>query len=181
MGWFADMFGLSGDKSEGKDDNKEKTQGREVDEKTVKLRKEELDIAKNRVDIGKVEVGKEIIEEQQTVNVPVTHEEVIIERKTINEPSDKPIEADHDERFNLSVGEEQVNFGKHTMITGEVTARKRAVEENRDITETVRHEEARINKEGGANIVDSQLSDSADDQLAPIPEPEATEDTDQLG
>lgn len=179
MGWFADMFGPRDDNNKDKDDHK--NEGREVDEKTLKLRKEELDIAKNRVDIGKVEVGKEIIEEQQTVNVPVTHEEVIIERKTINEPSDQPIEARDDEHFSLSVGEEKVDVGKHTMVTGEITARKRAVEENRDITETVRHEEARINKEGGANIVDSQLSSSADDQLSPMPEPEASEDTDQLG
>ncbi len=179
MGWFTDMFAPRDDKVKDKDDHR--GESREVDEKTVKLRKEELDIAKNRVDIGKVEVGKEIIEEQQTVHIPVTHEEVVIERKTINEPSDRPIEARDDDHFTLSVGEDKIDVGKHTMVTGEIIARKRAVEENRDITETVRHEEARINKEGGANVVDSQLSASTDDQLAPIPEPDAMEDSDQLG
>jgi len=56
----------------------------------------------------------------------------------------------------MSVGEERVEVGKHTMVTGEVSAHKRAVEEDREVTETVRHEEARINEDGEARIVDGQ-------------------------
>ncbi|MEA4924485.1 MAG: YsnF/AvaK domain-containing protein [Syntrophomonadaceae bacterium] len=124
------------------------------EEQKLRLRKEELDIAKNKVDIGKVEFGKEIIEEQQTVNVPVIHEEVVIERKSINEPSDKPIGEDEDEHFILSVSAEKVDVGKHTVVTSEISAYKRDIEENQEINETIRHEEARINKDGDANIID---------------------------
>jgi len=150
------MFG-TGDKTDGRSkDDGQQEKSRDVDEKSVKLRKEELDIAKNWVDIGKVEVGKEIVEEKQTIHVPVSHEEVIIERRTINEPSERPIGEDDNENFSMSVGEERVEVGKHTMVTGEVSAHKRAVEEDREVTETVRHEEARINEDGEARIVDGQ-------------------------
>lgn len=134
--------------------NSNQQESKESEDQKLRLRKEELDVSKNRVDIGKVEFGKEIIEEQQTLNIPVIREEVVIERKSINEPSDKPIGEDEDEHFSLSVSEEKVEVGKHTVVTGEITAHKREIEENREIKETIRREEACINKDGDANIVD---------------------------
>jgi uncharacterized protein (TIGR02271 family) len=135
-------------------ENNENKQIKEGEEQKLKLRKEELDIIKNRVDMGKVEFAKEIIEEQQIVNIPVIHEEVVIERKSLNEPSDQPIGENNDEHFSLSVSEEKVEIGRHTIVTGEIVARKREIEENREIKETVKREEARIKKDGGANVID---------------------------
>lgn len=152
---FLGFFNSSADdKSRDKDMERKKDHKESSDEQKLRLRKEELDVSKNRVDIGKVEFGKEIIEEQKTVNVPVIHEEVVIERKAINEPSDKPIGVDDDEHFCLSVSEERVEVGKHTIVTGEVSAYKREIEDNREIKETIKREEARIYKDGEANIVD---------------------------
>jgi uncharacterized protein (TIGR02271 family) len=154
---FFGMFTGSGDDKHRDNDihkDRDHRDSREVEEKKVRLRKEELDVAKNKVDIGKVEVGKEIIEEQKIINVPVTHEEVIIERRQINEPSDRPIEDCDDEHFSLSVSEERVEVGKHTVVTGEVSAHKKEVQENKEIKETIKREEARINKDGDANIVE---------------------------
>lgn len=152
------FFGLIDSSADKKDNNENMTETRaheeSSEERKLRLRKEELDVAKSKVDIGKVEFGKEIIEEQQVVNVPVIHEEVVVERKSINEPSDQPIGEGDDDHFSLSVSEEKVEVGKHTIVTGEVTAHKREIEENREIKETVKHEEARINKDGDANIVD---------------------------
>jgi len=156
MKGFFGMFDGSEDdqpKEEMKDSVDQK-EVREGEEQKLRLRKEELDIAKNKVDIGKVEFGKEIIEEQQVVNVPVIHEEVVIERRSINEPSDKPIGEGDDEHFSLSVSAEKVEVGKHTVVTSEILAHKRDIEEKQEVKETIRHEEARINKDGEANIVD---------------------------
>jgi uncharacterized protein (TIGR02271 family) len=168
MNGILGIFGGLGDKSENEEMKASEDQNRTSEDQNhtsedqtktdesqkLRLRKEELNIAKNRVDIGKVEFGKEIIEEQQTINVPVIHEEVIIERKSINEPSDKPIGEGNDEHFSLSVSEEKVEVSKQTVITSEISAHKREIEENREIKETIKHEEARINKDGNANIVD---------------------------
>lgn len=154
-GGFLGLFDSNEDQSKNKrKENKDHPENSQ--EQKLTLRKEELDLAKNKVDIGKVEFGKEIVEEQQTINVPLVHEEVVVERKSVNEPSEEPIIEGDDENFTLSVGEERVEVGKHTVVTGEVKAHKREIEENRQVTETVKHEEARINKDGDAQIVDEQ-------------------------
>jgi uncharacterized protein (TIGR02271 family) len=50
------------------------------------------------------------------------------------------------------VSAEQVNVAKQTVQTGEVSVGKRAVQESQQVTDTVRHEEARIERKGDANI-----------------------------
>jgi len=141
------------------DDSVNETKNEEDGKKIVEgdklvLRKEELDVSKNRVETGNVKLSKEVIEEQKVINVPVMHEEIIIERKAIdNEPTESSID-DEDEILSMAVSEEQVQVGKHTVITGEIFARKNEVEENREIKETLKREEARVNKDGNANVVD---------------------------
>jgi uncharacterized protein (TIGR02271 family) len=126
-----------------------------VDNKKILLRQEELDIAKNRVQIGQVELSKEIVEEQREVDVPVLREEVIIERKAVDShPSDSPI--GEEETIRIPVTEEQVEVGKHTVVTGEILAYKREVEENKKIVETLKKEEARVHKDGEPNIVGNE-------------------------
>lgn len=134
---------------------KEKTD----DTAKLTLRKEELDIAKNRVQKGDVEIGKEILEEQKRVDVPVSREEVVIERRSLNnETSDSPITSE--ETIKIPVSEEKVNVDKHTVVTGEILAHKREIEDTAHIDETLKREEARINKEGDANIIDNGIDQS---------------------
>ncbi|WP_291579248.1 YsnF/AvaK domain-containing protein [Clostridium sp. UBA6640] len=135
------------------DDNK-----RSKDEGRLTLHKEELDISKSNVPKGEVELSKEIIQEQKTVDVPVTHEEVVIERRSIDsEASDTPISDE--ETIRIPVSEEQVNVDKHTVVTGEVSAHKREVQETRRVEENLKREEARINTNGDADIVDNNTDD----------------------
>lgn len=126
-----------------------------VDDEKISLRQEELDIVKNRVHIGDVELSKEIIEERKIVDVPVTHEEVVIQRRAIdNQPSDLPV--GHMESIHIPVNEERVEVGKHTVITGEVSAKKREVEETRHVEETLKREEARVREDGDAHLVNEE-------------------------
>ncbi|MDP4142948.1 MAG: YsnF/AvaK domain-containing protein [Bacillota bacterium] len=149
---MGDFFGIFGDDDKKKDIEKTVDTADTVEDGKLRLKEEELDVAKNRVQTGDVTLRKEIVEEQKTIDVPVTHEEVIIERRAINkEPSDSPIT--NEETIRIPVSEEQVDIGKHTVVTGEVIARKREVEENRHIEETVKKEEARIDKNGDPNII----------------------------
>jgi uncharacterized protein (TIGR02271 family) len=118
------------------------------------LHKEKLDIAKTRVQKGDVEIGKEILEEQKRVDVPVSREEVVIERRSLNnEASDSPITSE--ETIKIPVSEEKVNVDKHTVVTGEILAHKREIEDTAHIDETLKREEAHINKDGDANIIDN--------------------------
>jgi len=131
---------------------KEKTD----DTAKLSLRKEELDIAKSRVQKGDVEIGKEILEEQKRVDVPVSREEVVIERRSLNnEASDSPITSE--ETIKIPVSEEKVNVDKHTVVTGEILAHKREIEDTAHIDETLKREEARINKDGDIDIIDNGI------------------------
>ena len=144
MSIFGGIFGNNGD-------NKKETTD---DDAKLQLRKEELDINKSRVQKGEVEIGKEIIEEEKAVDVPVSREEVVIERRTLNnEASDSPITDE--ETIRIPVSEEKVDVDKHTVVTGEISAHKRAIEDTEHIDETLKREEARINRIGNPDVVDS--------------------------
>lgn len=126
-----------------------------VEEGKLRLRQEELDINKSMVHTGDVELSKEIIEETKTVDVPVIHEEVVIERRAVdNEVSDSPITDE--ETIHIPVSEEKVDVDKHTVITGEVSAYKREVKNVEHIEETLKREEARVNTLGDANVVSDE-------------------------
>lgn len=150
MSILGDIFG------NGDDNKRESNDESNDDDRKLRLHKEELDIAKNNVKKGDVELSKEIIEENQAVDVPVKREEVVIERKSLNnEASDEPISDE--EPIKIPVSEEKVDVGKHTVVTGEVSAHKRAIEDTEHIDETLKHEEARVNTTGDPNVIDQGM------------------------
>ncbi|WP_017812107.1 MULTISPECIES: YsnF/AvaK domain-containing protein [Paenibacillus] len=117
------------------------------DEQNLRLREERLDVSKNEVRTGEVEIRKEVVEEQKTINVPVNHEEVVIERRAINnEVTNEPV--GQSEQIRIPVSEEQVHVDKHNVVTGEVEVHKRTVQDTEQVQDTVKREEARINQTG---------------------------------
>lgn len=136
-------------------DDDEKYTG--IENNTLELRKEELDITKNRIQSGEVILSKDIIEEKKVVDVPLKREEVVIERRSIsNETTDHPITDE--ETIHIPVSREEVEVGKHTVITGEVSAHTREIEDVRRVEENLKREEARINSDGTAEIVDNDIN-----------------------
>ena len=126
--------------------------GTDTDEaRRLQLRQEQLQVYKQPVQTGEVGIRKEVVTEQQRIDVPVTHEEVYIERRAgSGQVSDTPIGEGGTIRVPVSA--EQVNVSKQTVETGEVSVGKRTVQETRRVTDTVRHEEARIERTGDATI-----------------------------
>ena len=118
------------------------------EQRALHLRAERLNVGKQTVQSGEVQLHKEVVEEQQAIDVPVKHEEVFIQRRTIDDGrlSDTPI--GQDETIRVPVSEEQVNVTKTAVETGEVAIGKRTVQENQRVTDTVRHEEARLDTTG---------------------------------
>lgn len=126
------------------------------EQRTLKLREEQLDVNKERVQSGEVQLHKEVVAEQKTVNVPVTHEEVYIERRPVTEGTvDDGAPIGESETIRVPASAEKVNVSKDTVVTGEVSVGKRAVEETQQVTDTVRREEARIEQQGDAQIHDT--------------------------
>jgi uncharacterized protein (TIGR02271 family) len=119
---------------------------------TVELREEELQARKQPVEKGRVQVGKEVVEEQQTLEVPVTREEVTVERRPVGrEPSDTPI-GQGGEDIRVPVRKEQVSVEKRPVVTEEISVGKQKVQDTQQVSGTVRREEARIEGTGDVDV-----------------------------
>ncbi len=129
------------------------TQVGSSERETLQLREEQLQARTQEVETGRVQLGKDVIEEQRTLDVPVTHEEVTIDRRPVERrPADAPIDTSKRETIRVPVHEEQVTVDKQPVVYEEVGVGKREVTETQQVSETVRREEARINREGDVDV-----------------------------
>ncbi|GKU24960.1 YsnF/AvaK domain-containing protein [Clostridium folliculivorans] len=155
MGIFSGLFGDDENTSSKATSSAAGNTKQDKNDARVELRKEEINVSKNKVQKGEVELGKEIVEDHKCMDVPVSHEEVVIDRKTLNnQVCDTPIKEQQSIR--IPVSEERVDVTKNTVVTGEVTAHKREVQQTQHIEQTLKHEEPTINKVGNPVIVDNQ-------------------------
>jgi uncharacterized protein (TIGR02271 family) len=125
----------------------------------LQLREEQLDVEKERVQAGEVRLGKEVVTDQRNIEVPVTREEVVIERHVA--AGDEPAEGaiGEGEEVRLPLMEEEVRVEKTPVVREEVSVRKRQVQDTERVSETVRREEARIESQGNARM--SERTDKA--------------------
>ena len=115
----------------------------------IKLREERLQATTTSTQVGEVGLHKEVVSEEQNIDVPVSHEEVYIERRAGDgQVSDTPI----GEAIRVPVSAEQVNISKQTVRTGEVSIGKRQVQGTQQVTDTVRHEEAHLERQGDVTV-----------------------------
>jgi uncharacterized protein (TIGR02271 family) len=132
-------------------------------EQRMQLREEQLQVYKQPVETGQVGLRKEVVSEQQSVDVPVTHEEVYIERRPgSGQPSDAPI--GEGETYRVPVREEQVGVNKQQVVREEVALGKRQVQDTQHVTDTVRREEARVERQGDVNIQGQDVDLDTDQQ-----------------
>ena len=116
------------------------------------LREEELDINKYRVDTGDVTLHKDIVEEEKSVDVPVFHDQVVIEQRAVDhKPTDEPITEE--ETVHIPVTAEKIDVEKHTIVTGEVSAHKRSVQETEQVREVLHKEVADIQSSGSTDMI----------------------------
>ena len=62
--------------------------------RTIELSEEKLDVNTNEVQTGEVNVSKNVVEERESVDVPVEHEEVVIERHAVDGEREANLEGD---------------------------------------------------------------------------------------
>jgi uncharacterized protein (TIGR02271 family) len=132
---------------------------REEGERIIPVREEELRIHKQKVPTGEIVVRKEIITEDKTFTVPVTREELVIERRSGQSSEQAVYQGElHDEvlkdggTLRILLHEEQVLIEKRPVVKEEILIGKRQIQETKHIEETVRREEAHIEREGDADI-----------------------------
>jgi uncharacterized protein (TIGR02271 family) len=126
------------------------------EEQRLQLREEQLQVYKRPVQAGEVQLRKEVVSEQQTLNVPVTHEEVYIEQRPASSQVTDITPIGEGETIRVPVHEEQVNVSKQTVETGEVKIGKRRMQETQQVRDTIRREEAYIEQKGNTPIHDTK-------------------------
>lgn len=123
--------------------------GSDVDDtRRLQLREERLLVDKERIASGEARVGKAVVSEQQTIDVPVFHEELFIQRRPVtgvDASSSGRVGDSEDIRIPLS--EERVNVEKRTVVTEEVAVGKRKVEGMEHVSDSVRREELRVDED----------------------------------
>jgi uncharacterized protein (TIGR02271 family) len=143
-------------------------------ERSLQLRGEVLRAMKERVQKGEIRLRKDVVTENQTINVPVTREEVIVER--VDATGQTPVSGviGDEKEIRIPVSEERVNVSKEQVVTGEVRVQKRTVQDTEKVSDKVQHEELRVEREGDVNVADesnrqTKISDQKiSDQKKPI-------------
>jgi len=123
-----------------------------VERDVLERREERLTVDKQTEKAGDVRVGKRVVEERQSVDVPVTREEVTIERRPVDRPASG--EALTEDSIDVPVYEERVDVGKETRVVEELEVGKTATTETERVDETVRREEFDIDEDAGTRRQD---------------------------
>jgi uncharacterized protein (TIGR02271 family) len=105
---------------------------------------EKLNISKREVTYKEATMIREPVIETKTVEVPVTHEEIIVERRPPTEAttSRKDLRAPvtNKEEIKIPLKKEEVIVKKEPFVKEELVIKKRRVAERKKITEEVKSE-----------------------------------------
>jgi uncharacterized protein (TIGR02271 family) len=126
----------------------------ESEDGRIQLLSERLLVNKQRVNTGEVRVRKEVRTEQQNIQVPVTREELVIERAPVSESQAINREIGAGDEIRVPLSEERVEVEKRPVVREEVRVGKRAIEETRNVSDQTRHEELKVDRSGNAPEID---------------------------
>ena len=132
------------------------------DNATITLHEEELQAQKTNQEVGSVNLRKNVVEEQQSIDVPVMHEEVEIRRTAVDRPGDTG-NAFQSEEIDVPVHAERVEVSKTAHAVEEVEVSKRAREETETVSDTVRREHLDVGTSGDTQVRQSGQFDRSNE------------------
>ena len=121
-----------------------------TEETTVPVTEERLGVSKSQ-STREATITKTPVTETKTVEVPVTHEEISVERRpvsgtTSSTTADRPVDSEQEIRVPLK--QEQVQVTKQPYVKEEVAVKKKPVTETKTVTDQVTSEEVRVKGTG---------------------------------
>lgn len=128
-------------------------------DRTVDVHEEELTASTRPVERGEVRVEKDVVSEQQTLDVPVTEEEVEVTRRRVDRPVTDADHAFEEGTIEVPLRGEEVEVEKRARVVEEVDIDKTAREHTEQVSDTVRREEVHVE---GDNV-DIDRTDRKDD------------------
>ena len=136
------------------------TDRREVnDADGVVVRDEHLNVGTERKASGRVRLRKQSYTTTETVEVPVTREEVVVERESVDPNSAEARRADADGEVSVTTFEETPVVEK-TVEAEKVSLGKRQIQETETVSEELRHEDVKI--DGDTTTDRADLNDRND-------------------
>ena len=119
---------------------------------SIQLLGELLRVYKERVHRGSVTLKKNVVTEHQQVEVPVTREEVVIERRPVSGQQARTGSFEPGKEVTVHLEEERVRVERQPVVREEVNVGKRQVQQTQRVGGDVKHEELKIDREGDVNI-----------------------------
>jgi uncharacterized protein (TIGR02271 family) len=114
-------------------------------ETRIPLIEERLNVSK-RTSTSEATITKEPVTETKTVEVPVTHEELTVERRPASESSrattERPVQSKTDAKVQLT--REDVQVTKEPYVKEEVVVKKRPVTETKTVSDTLTSEKVDV-------------------------------------
>lgn len=124
----------------------------------IELLGEVLQVFKDKLEHGEIAVRKELVTETQLIEVPVTREELVIERKGAGGRPSR-IELFNGQReIRIPLWEERVRIDKRPVVREVVNVTRRQIEDVERLSDVVRQEQLRVSTEGNAEVCDDQGS-----------------------
>jgi uncharacterized protein (TIGR02271 family) len=119
---------------------------------TVPLTKERLNASK-RESTREATITKEPVTETKTVEVPVTHEEISVERRPASgsTTAERPVQSKTETKVPLK--QEEVQVTKQPYVKEEVSVKKKPVTETQKVTDKVTSEKVKVKGSGGEEEV----------------------------
>jgi uncharacterized protein (TIGR02271 family) len=134
---------------------RDKTIGGEAEETTVPLTEEKLDVSK-RASTREATITKEPVTETKTVEVPVTHEEISVERRPASgsTAAERPVQSRTETKVPLK--KEEVEVTKQPYVKEEVAVKKKPVTETRTVSDEVTSEKVNVRGTSGEGKVEEE-------------------------
>ncbi|MBC2582612.1 YsnF/AvaK domain-containing protein [Clostridium sp. DJ247] len=122
----------------------------------LQLREEQLDIAKKWIQTGQVTMHKEVFTEEKNITVPVTREELVIEKKVLDGKAPNKMDR-HTEKIRIPISEERIEVIKHPLVLEDVEIYKHQFQETECIEKTLKKEQIHLETTGDPKIIDKEV------------------------
>ena len=129
------------------------------DELRIPVVEEELTATVRPAEAGAVRIEKRVVEEDRVLEVPVTDEQIRVERRIVDRPVGADTQAFEEIVIDVPVTTEEVELQKQARVAEEIVVSKEATQRTERVTDTVRREEVYVDED--ATIIDDTEGRSA--------------------
>jgi uncharacterized protein (TIGR02271 family) len=122
------------------------------DELRIPVVEEELTATVREQEAGAVRIEKRVVEEDRVLEVPVTDEQIRVERRIVDRPVGAEAQAFEEIVIDVPLTTEQVELQKQARVAEEIVVSKEAVQRTERVSDSVRREEVYVDED--ATLID---------------------------